>query len=60
MMDSKQDIRMQTLSEPRDDHVSPSSELKKGTTADQQDMQRLGKTQETKVRPSERTMLRKA
>ncbi|KAM0721382.1 hypothetical protein Q7P37_002306 [Cladosporium fusiforme] len=47
-MSSKQDIRMQTLAEPTDDDVSPSSDLKHGTSADQQDMARLGKTQETK------------
>lgn len=49
MADSKQNILMQTLSQPIDDDVASSSDIKGGTTADQQDMQRLGKTQETKV-----------
>lgn len=40
---------METFDEPQDIDVSSSSDIKKGTTADQQDMQRLGKTQETKV-----------
>lgn len=52
MAELKQGIQMQAVPEPNGS-MSPSSEevssLKKGTTADQQDMQRLGKTQETKV-----------
>lgn len=49
MSTSKQGIRMETFDDRHDIDVSPSGDIKKGTAADQQDMQRLGKTQETKV-----------
>jgi hypothetical protein len=51
MADTKQHEHMQSFADPRDDGspVNEGPSLKQGTVADQLDMQRMGKTQQTKV-----------
>lgn len=49
MADTKENVQMQSFADPRGDGVNEGPSLKNGTAADQLDMQRLGKTQQTKV-----------
>lgn len=51
MADNKDNVHMQSFTDSRDDGspVNDSPSLKQGTVADQLDMQRMGKTQQTKV-----------
>jgi hypothetical protein len=51
MAETKQHVQMQSFTDPRGDGspVNEGPSLKQGTVADQLDMQRLGKTQQTKV-----------
>ena len=57
-MDTKQHVHMQSFTDPRDDGspVNQGPSLKHGTAADQLDMQRLGKTQQTKVLATEEVL----
>lgn len=54
MAGTKQHVHMQTFTDPREDGspVNEGPSLKQGTVADRLDMQRLGKTQQTKVMQS--------
>jgi hypothetical protein len=56
MTETKQHVHMQSFTDPREDGspVNEGSSLKQGTVADQRDMQRMGKTQQTKVLPNVR------
>jgi choline transport protein len=51
MADTKDNVHMQSFTDPYDDGspVNEGPSLKQGTVADQLDMQRMGKTQQTKV-----------
>jgi hypothetical protein len=51
MATTKDNVHMQAFTDPRDDGspVGEGPSLKQGTSADQFDMQRMGKTQQTKV-----------
>ena len=51
MTDTKDNVYMQSFTDPRDggSPVNEGPSLKQGTVADQLDMQRMGKTQQTKV-----------
>jgi hypothetical protein len=53
MATNKDNVHMQSFTGPRDDGspVNEGPSLKQGTVADQLDMQRMGKTQQTKVLP---------
>ena len=51
MTETKQQVHMQSFTDPTDDGspINEGPSLKQGTVADQLDMQRMGKTQQTKV-----------
>jgi len=51
MADTKEHVQMKSSTKPGDDRspVNEDASLKQGTATDQLDMQRLGKTQQTKV-----------
>ena len=51
MADTKEHVHMQSFTDPRDDGspINKGPSPKQGTVADQLDMQRMGKTQQTKV-----------